>query len=858
MLAPSTQLGPYRIVAPIGAGGMGEVYRAVDTRLGREVAVKVLSHSLSHDAEALRRFEQEARAVGMLNHPNIVAIYDIGVEGDQRYIVSELLEGESLRARLRQGPVHARKATDYGVQIARGLAAAHEKGILHRDLKPENVFITRDGQVKILDFGLVKLMPARLPGGSGPVDDLAPTLPVTPTEPGRILGTVGYMSPEQVRGASGDHRSDIFSFGVILYEMLSGLPPFRAESPIETLNAILKDEPRELEDLGVRVPPALDRVVHHCLEKNPEERFQSARDLAFGLGAMSGLTSQAISYRGMLPRVRMRALVRPLLIAAVLAAALFGAYRIGTLRGRRPPASFKRLTFRSGTILSARFAPDGQTIFYGARWAGRPISIYSVRPDAPESRDLGFGVADVLAVSPNGQLAISLDRHPIGYLRDSGTLARVAIGGGAPRPMLEDVEAADWNPDGSALAIVRSVDGKCRLEYPIGKVLAETPGWISHPRFNVRGDAIAFLDHPFVNDDRGSVSVVDVRTRARRALTKEYSSVQGLAWREDELWYAADPSGSAHARSILAVKQNGKVRVVATSAGWLWLHDVSRDGRALVTQQDIRAGILAMLPDDPKERDLSWLDFSVARDLSLDGKTVLFSESGEAGGDIFGIYLRRTDGSPPVRLGDGTTEALSPDGKWVLSIPRNQKPSQVVMLPTGTGQPRQITHDRINHRNARWFPDGRAILFLGEEPGHAPRLWMQPVDGGAPRAITPENVTGTVITPDGSAVLGRTGEKRFFLFPIDGSAPRPVPLEAGDVPMRFTPDGSAVFVATFAKIPARLTRVDLATGARVAWKEAMPAEAAGLINVGPIWPTPDGRTLVYSYTRLLSDLYLLQ
>ncbi|MCU1350448.1 MAG: hypothetical protein JWO56_3478, partial [Acidobacteria bacterium] len=506
MLEAGTLLGPYKIIEPIGAGGMGEVYRALDTRLERHVAVKVLSKNFSMDADALRRFEQEARAAGMLNHPNILAIYDIGTEDTQRYIVSELLEGESLRIRLRQGPLPARKATDYAVQVARGLAAAHEKGIVHRDLKPENLFITRDGQIKILDFGLVKLMAPRVPDANS-VDDHAPTAPVTPTEPGRLLGTVGYMAPEQIRGGSGDHRSDIFAFGAILFEMLAGRPAFRGESPIETLNSILKDDAPDFYDLGIRVPSMLERTVRHCMEKNPDERFQSARDLAFDLGAMSGLTSPAMPL--MLPRIRWRSIWKPLAWLAVLALLLAGSYAIGTRNGRRPPPTFKRLTFRSGTIAHARFGPDGQTIYYSAKWAGNPVSVFAVRPDSPESRDLGFGHADILAISRSGQLAISLRRHPIGYAREVGTLAQVAIAGGAPRELLEDVEAADWSPDGR-LAIVRAVATHSRLEFPIGKVLYESSGWISHPRFSPDGTKLGFLDHPILNDDRGNVALIEL------------------------------------------------------------------------------------------------------------------------------------------------------------------------------------------------------------------------------------------------------------------------------------------------------------------------------------------------------------
>jgi len=481
VLAAGTLLGPYKIVAPIGAGGMGEVYRAQDTRLERNVAVKVLSRTLVNDAEALRRFEQEARAAGMLNHPNILAIYDIGVEGEQRYIVSELLEGQSLRARIREGPVPPRRALDYGAQLARGLAAAHERGIIHRDLKPENIFLTRDGHVKILDFGLVKLVGQRVP--SAQAGETEPTLIPGHTEPGRIMGTVGYMAPEQIRGLPGDALSDIFAFGAILYEMLAGRPAFRGESPIETLNAILRDDPPDFFELNLRIPAALDRIVRHCLEKKPEERFQSARDLAFDLGALSGLTSK-MTYAGPRWRISLRALAMPLAIAAAIAAALVGGYLLGQRHGRVPPPAFHRLTYRGGTIYNARFSPDGQTVFYGARWGGSPVTVFSARADSPESRDLQFGVADVLAVSRSGELALSLNRHAIGYVRYSGTLAQVPIAGGAPRQILDDVEDADWSPDGR-LAIVRTMAGRCRLEFPIGVVLYDTLGWISSPRFRL-------------------------------------------------------------------------------------------------------------------------------------------------------------------------------------------------------------------------------------------------------------------------------------------------------------------------------------------------------------------------------------
>lgn len=861
MLVPGTQLGPYKISAQIGAGGMGEVYRAVDSRLGRDVAIKILSRNLANDADALRRFEQEARAAGMLNHPNIVAVFDVGTENGQPYIVSELLEGESLRIRLRQGPINPRKAADYATQIARGLGAAHDKGIIHRDLKPENIFITRDGQVKILDFGLVKLIGPRVPGAaadaaSHPYDDHAPTLPSTPTEPGRLLGTVGYMSPEQIRGGSGDHRSDIFAFGAMLYEMLTGRPAFRGDSPIETLNAILKDEPADFYELDIRVPAALERTVRHCLEKNPDERFQSARDLAFDLGALSGLTSQAISYRRF-PRLRPRAMIKPFLVVLAVALALAGMYVVGTKHGSLPPPSFRRVTFRSGTITNARFSPDGQAIFYGARWAGNPIAVYTARADSPESRDLGFGDADILAVSSTGQLAVSLHRHPTGYLRESGVLAQVPINGGAPRELLNDVEAADWSPDGKALAIVRTIDGHCRLEYPIGKVLYQTLGWIRSPRFSPQGDMIAFVDHPFTNDTRGILTVVELATAKPRALTMEVPSIDGIAWRPDgkEIWCAEE---KAWGRSIAAINLDGDERIVTTTAGWVWLLDIARDGRMLTVQQNLRSSVLGSSDAKP-EIDLSWLDYSIARDLSADGSTIVLSESGEGGGAIYGVYYRHTDGSPAIRIGDGTTESLSPDGQWVLSIPRNRMPAQIMMLPTGIGQARAVTHDTINHRVARWFPDGKRILFQGNEPGKPSHLWMQSIDGGAPVRVSPDGVIGTLITPDNTRVLGRTPDRHYYFYPVGGGAPQLIPsMQGSDVPIRFSADGRFLYVASFGKIPAIVTKIDLAAGTREKFREVVPSDRGGLINVGPVLLTPDGKTMVYSYTRLLSDLYLVK
>jgi hypothetical protein len=433
-LSAGTRLGPYVIGAPLGAGGMGEVYRATDSRLGREVAIKVLPASFAAEAERLRRFEQEARAIGALNHANILAVYDIGTHDGAPYVVSELLEGETLRARVGDTPLPRRKASDYATQIARGLAAAHEKGIVHRDLKPDNLFVTRDGRVKILDFGLAKMTEP------SSVDSETALVAAAPgTDAGTVLGTVGYMSPEQVRGLKVDHRSDIFAFGVVLYEMLTGRRAFQGDSAVETMNAILKSDPAPAQIGQQPLPPVLDRIVQHCLEKSPEERFQSARDIAFDLDALAGESSQTSVKVAAPSRSRWLKPVALALLVAAGGAALFVAGRSTAAAPANPV--FQPLTFRRGDVSHGRFGSEGRAIVYAARWEGGPLELYSAQPGSPESRAIGLQ-ADLQAVSKHGEMAVLL--NPAG----NSILARMPTGGGAPRQVLEQVQSADWGPDG--------------------------------------------------------------------------------------------------------------------------------------------------------------------------------------------------------------------------------------------------------------------------------------------------------------------------------------------------------------------------------------------------------------------------
>ena len=826
------------------------MYRARDTRLLRDVALKVLPASFTNDPERLRRFEQEARAVAALNHPNIVSVYDVGSAAGVHYIVSELLEGETLRQRITATGMPARKAIELGVQLANGLATAHEQGIVHRDLKPENIFITRSGRLKILDFGLAKL---RKPQA---LNETVDATVAAETSAGQVLGTVGYMSPEQVRGDIADHRSDIFSFGSILYEMLNGQRAFKRNTGAETMTAILNEDPPEFSARSSgAIAPALERIVRHCMEKQPGQRFQSAHDIAFDLESVSSISSSTATPATTSSHKRW---LRPALAGLVLLAVGLGAG--AWLRPSSEPVHPKlhRITFRRGTIWNARFTPDGNLI-YGAAWEGRPIEVFAAQNGSTESRPLGMEATDLLAISGSGELAVSTHRHFAEGFESAGMLARGPQGGGAPRDIADGVEYADWSPDGATLAVVRRVGGRERLEYPLGKVLYETPGWVSHPRVSPDGKLVAFIDHPYANDDAGQIATVD-ESGNKKTLTGQFVSAQGLAWWRagNEIWFTATTSGSN--RELRGVTLSGKERLIYLGTGTLTLHDVSKEGHVLVTRDDLRAGMVGLAPGEGKERELSWHDWTVPRDLSDDGTLVSFDETGEAGGETGGLYVRRMDGSPAVRLGDGRNPSLSPDGKWALALSPAVRRG-VIELPTGAGDSRTISTGEVQVHYVYFFPDGRNILEVGNVPaGHGLRLWVQDLDQGAPRPISPEGVTlrcRGCISPDGKRVAARDPEGKITIYPIAGGTPFVVPnSEVGEAPAQFTPDGKALLVAR-EEIPTRVFMIDLATGQRKLFRSFTPADAAGLFASGAPSFSRDLKGYVYSYQRITSDLYVV-
>jgi eukaryotic-like serine/threonine-protein kinase len=844
-------LGHYRILAKIGAGGMGEVYRASDDRLGREVAVKVLSPSLANDPDRLRRFEQEARAAAALSHPNIVAIYDIGIHDRSPYIVSELLEGQTLRQRLILGPLSSRLAAEYGGQIAQGLVAAHEKHIVHRDLKPENLFITRDGRVKILDFGIAKLISPET-SSDGSIETMT-----TQTKAGTVLGTVAYMSPEQIRAKPVDHRSDIFSFGAILYEMVTGRRAFKGETEADTMMAVLSGEPPEIAMERQGVPPAFDQIVRHCVEKDPDNRFQSARDLAFALSTVSSSAGTLFLPR----RNRKKRLLKwAPWVAAAIALAAVGIF-VGAYLRQRPNLQYRRITFERGTVYSARFSPDGQSILYGASWNGQPLQLYSTVGESPLTHPLGLPSGSLLSISHSGELALVLHGTPDRREFIRGVLARSPMAGGTPREVLDGVRAADWSPDGN-LAVVHFADNEVRLEFPIGNVLVHTTGWIDSIRFSPTGERIAFMDHPNAWDDAGSVCVTNLAGH-KTVLSSDWASEEGLAWSPDgdEIWFTANQEGGS-SRALWAVSLSGKTRKLLTVPGSFTLQDIGGDGHVLVTTDTERMAMEWMGSDPRQARDLSWYDWSIAKDLSPDGKWVLFEESGEPTGPTPAAAIRSIDGSPPIRLGDGSPGNLSPDGKWAVTV-LQAKPPRLSLLPVGAGQARQITMAglaNVDVGGARFMPDGKQIIVNGNQPDRPGRSFLVDVAGGAPRPITPEGVRAALPSPDEKYLVGFDAKDHMKLYSIAGGPPVNVPEPSSGGPYRlsqWSADGKSLYIYGSGGGPLAMDRLDLATGKLTRLCTLTPRDRAGVIMVAPVVTNPQGTEFAYSYYQILSVLYVI-
>jgi hypothetical protein len=852
-LEPGSRIGQYEVRDLLGVGGMGEVYRAHDLRLGREVALKTLPAAFVADGERAARFEREARILATLNHPNIATVHGLEKESGLLALVMELVEGETLEDRLRHaaarnGGLALPAALHIARQLVGALDAAHQKGFVHRDLKPANIKVGREDEVKVLDFGLAKHYDLER--------EESLTQSTALTRHGAVLGTPAYMSPEQARGQPVDKRTDIWAFGCILFEMLAGRPAFEGGTMSDTLAAVLTTDV-DLDALPANVPASVRRLLALCLEKSPNARLRDIAD------ARPHLDMQFVAGAGQ-PSAATPLSRRMVLTGAALASLGVG-FAGGALVGRRrtqtrEAASFRRLTFRRGMVRTARFGPDFQTVLYGALWDGDVCRVYTVRSESPESTPLPLPPATPLAVSASGELAVAIGTHFRGIMT-YGTLARVPLAGSAPRELEENIKYADWSPDGD-LAIVRGVGGRDRLEFPVGAVIAEpdTPGGgFSFPRVAPDGNSVAAFELGTAGNLFGRVVIVD-RSGTKRLESRNYFNVFGLAWRGDEVWFTAAGELPLLRNTLYALDASGAVRVVARVPSNTTLHDLAPDGRALIAQTDDRGGIAVRAPDEMAERDLSWLDAPSLADMSPDGRQILFSETGVGGGSRMSTYLRGTDGSFAVRLGDGFARALSPDGRWAVVSPDFSAP-HFDLIPTGPGQVVRLERPGLRLLDARWLADARRLVVAAQAENGPRRLYVLDVEGEDARPITPEDVPVTVawaVAPDATMVAVSTSQG-IVLFPIGGGEARTVP----DTSSRSSVVGwieGGLLVSEDPAAGGLVLRVDPTNGARATWADIQPRDAAGImsLDLNSFVVTRDGRGYGYTWHRAMSNLYLVE
>lgn len=812
-LAAGTKLGRYEIRSQIGEGGMGEVYLAEDTKLNRKVAVKVLPTAFSQDAERLRRFEQEAQAASALNHPNILVVYDVGTHDGSPYVVSELLEGETLRQRTSGASLAQRRVIDYALQVAHGLAAAHDKGIVHRDLKPENLFVTRDGRIKILDFGLAKLT------GAADTELSQTSIPTrrVDTDPGKVMGTVGYMSPEQVRGRQADHRSDIFSLGVILYEMLSGKRAFRGDSAVETMNAILKEDPPELSQTNQNIAPALERVVDHCLEKNPEERFQSARDLAFALEALSGSTgvsTQTAIAPALAPQwIRRHALTG--WIAATVAI-LLAIIAFAFLYFRSAPTNESQATRfyvfppETTTISAASdfISPDGRRLIFSAvskegkrqLWI-QPLDSLNAQPVpgtedglvafwSPDSRFIGFfagGKLKKLEASggPATTLADAASAHGGAWSREGvilfgptagGPLYRISNNGGPATPVTtldatRNETIHSWPhflPDGRHfLYLARSA-----VREKSGIYVASIDS--KESKFLISADSMPTYAPP------GYIFFVRERT-----LMAQPFDVVKLEMTGDQFPIVEQVGlNPGNGRGLFAVSDNGVLVYRAQgvfSAQLTWLDRAGKQIAQVGTPGQIVS--LTLSPDDKRvvatrldsqtgATDL-WLieqeretrfTFDPANDgspvWSPDGSQVAFNSSRSGSIDL---YVKPASGAANEELLWKSSNAKAPhdwsaDGRYILYGELDKTNVDLWVLPLfGDRKPFLFLQTPFNENQGRFSPNGRWVAYTSTESGPA-QVYVRP--------FPPAGGQWMVSTAGGSQPRWRAdGKELFYLGP---------------------------------------------------------------------------------------------
>lgn len=849
-LASGTRLGSYEVIGPLGAGGMGEVYLARDSRLGRDVAIKVLPTDVATDRDRLTRFEREAKAVSALNHPHIVTLYEVGTSDAGPFIVMERIDGRSLRELLDEGPLPIRRLLVLGTQIAEGLAKAHAAGIVHRDLKPGNVMVTSDGFAKILDFGLAKLVYPELDANAM---DAATTF-ARDTASGMVMGTVGYLSPEQAAGRPVDYRADQFAFGALLYEMATRERPFRRATLVESLAATIAEDLEPPRSKRPDLPAPLEWLIDRCVSKDPGARYASTSDLARELASLRDHLSDLTRMpSGEMPAPARQG-SRPWLrwAAAAIAGIALGVAGFVLARATADVSvpSYQPLTFERGTITGARFGPDGKTIYYSAAWGAGPSRVYQTHLDRPESKLLedippGF----LLGVSGKQELAVLLTGERAPYAVP-GTLVRVPAIGGTPRALVENVTYGDWGPDGEHMAINRAGRG---CEFPIGRQIVTECAFI---RVSPKGDLVAIT----------RANAVDIFNLSGEPVVTDNSlaAVFGVAWSPDgrEVWMTGSESGGAHDRALYALNLRGTRRLIARIAGALTIFDVAPDGNAaLVGTGAGWNGVNAGRADGGEEQPLDLFGRSAIAGLSADGKQVLIEETREVG---TGAYLRSTDGKKPIRFEGYTARGLSPDGAWILVNPRGNL-SQLQLIPTGAGEQRAVPLNPgleltgVNREHvALWSRDGRRLFAWLHAKGESVVAQLYVREGEQPwQAITPPMPPGQfAVSPDGRSVAVRAPDNVVTIYSTAGQPPRRLDDERGR-PTHWSADGHLV-LSDPQRFPARLYRRHVITGQIEPWRTIAPPDPSGVMLVGRVFIAADDQFYVYQYSRGLNDLYLVR
>ena len=857
-------LAHYRITAAIGAGGMGEVYRATDTKLGRDVALKLLPAALASDPERLARFEREAKVLASLNHPGIAHLYGFEParlpDGTTTHVlVMELVEGEDLAERLKRGPLPVDEAIEVARQVAEALEEAHEKGIVHRDLKPANVKVTPDGKVKVLDFGLAKAWTGEGTGATSSADlSQSPTLAHTGTAAGIILGTAAYMSPEQARGKAVDKHADIWAFGVLLFEMVTGRRLFDGETVSDVLAAVLTRE-HDPAALPAGTPAAVRRVLARCLERDPRRRLRDIGEARIALADVAaGRAEEAAPAATSTRRSPRWAVGAALLLLGGMIG--LGIARLAAPRGPAP-LTYHLLTAEEGFIHSARFGPDGETIVYGQAQGGKPVALFSTRADATVSRPLDAPSADVVGISRNGQMALILGRRHAGSWMRIGTLAQAALAGGSPRALLEGVYDADIAPDGGSFAVVRSDGGEQRLEYPVGTVLHRTNGWISSPRIARDGKRVALVDHPIPGDDQGVVAVVEAGSAAIK-LSEPLNFLHGLAWSGDGSEIVASYGTTDQGGTITAFAPGRPPRELLRTIATARLHDIAASGAILLTADSVPISIEGRLAAGFARLGFGAQTGATIEGISEDGTTVVGTDGGLLEGGEYHSFYERADGGR-VPLGVGGAAGITPDGRRAFVYTLHRDRNRLRAVPTGPGDERAydlggVLLEVSSYDLVTCAADGRTTAFLGRRAGEEPRGYVFDLETAKPpRAVTPPGVRRIRISPDGRQLAAVGADLVPVLYQVASGARSPIPgAVSGEVVVAWASGSDALYVWN-RELPARVERLDLATGRRalaLEWRPSGSTEGLyGLLSV-----TNDARYFLMRFRGGVSTLAVAQ